>query len=301
MADILLLGGSGFLSGTCARCALREGHRVWTVTRGQRPVPAGAMAIVADRKDRAAFAAAIQSANAHWDLVIDCIGYSGDDARQDIECFTGRPGHLVFISTDSVINPFTRPWKIDETYAKFHNSPYALGKREAEEVLLAGGNKLPFTILRPCHIYGPGSQLGCIPQASRDPQLIDRMRREDPITLVGGGHFLQHPIFAEDLWLMAQSCLDNSATIGQIYFAAGPDVVECRIFYQHIAEILGVDLTIKEIAIDQQLREHADTAHFCSHRVYTLDKARDHGLILPTTPLREGLRIHVESIIAGKT
>jgi nucleoside-diphosphate-sugar epimerase len=297
MADILLLGGSGFLSGTCARCAVREGHRVWVVTRGQRPIPTGVRPVVADRKDRAAFAAAIQSANAHWDLVIDCIGYSSDDARQDIECFTDCAGHLIFISTDSVISRVDRPWKIDEKYASFHNSPYALGKRAAEEVLLADG-KLPLTILRPCHIYGPGSQLGCIPRASRDPELIDRIRRNEPIVLVGGGYFLQHPVNAEDLWTMARSCLGNSRCFGQIYFAAGPDVVECRVYYRHIAQILGVQLTIKEISIDEQLREYPDTAHFCMHRVYSLDKARDHGLILPAMPLREGLRIHIESMLA---
>ncbi len=289
MADILLLGGSGFLSGTFARCAIQEGHNVWTVTRGQRTLLAGVKAIVADRKDRAAFAAAIQSTNTRWDMVIDCIGFTGDDARQDLECFTGRADHLILISTDSVINPTIRPWKIDETFASFHNSPYAIGKRAAEEVLLGGSGKLPFTILRPCHIYGPGSQLGCIPQASRDPQLIDRIRRGEPIVLVGGGHFLQHPIYAEDLWTMARSCLGNTRSYGQIYFAAGPDVVECRVYYRHIAQTLGVELTIKEVPVDQQLREHPDTAHICSHRVYSLEKARNHGLILPATPLREGL------------
>jgi nucleoside-diphosphate-sugar epimerase len=297
MADILLLGGSGFLSGTFARCAVREGHRVWTVTRGRQPIPTGATAIIADRKDRASFAAAIQAAETHWDLVIDCIGYSGDDARQDIECFAGRPGHLVFISTDSVICPIERPWKIDENFASFHNSPYALGKREAEEVLLAGG-KLPFTILRPCHIYGPGSHLGCIPRASRDPQLIDRIRRGEPIVLVGGGHFLQHPVFAADLWAMARSCLGNSRCVGQIYFAAGPDVVECRVYYRHIAEALSVELIIQEVPVDEHLREHPEAMHICTHRVYFMDKARDHGLILPATPLRAGLRIHVESLLA---
>jgi nucleoside-diphosphate-sugar epimerase len=297
MADILLLGGSGFLSGTFARCAVREGHRVWVITRGRRSIPTGVKSIIADRKDRATFTAAIQSVDMHWDLVIDCIGYSGDDARQDLECFTGRTGHLIFISTDSVISPVDRPWKIDEKYACFHSSPYAIGKRAAEEVLLAGGN-LSFTILRPCHIYGPGSQLGCIPRASRDPELIDRLRRNEPIVLVGGGHFLQHPIFAEDLWTMARSCLGNSRCFGQIYFAAGPDIVECRVYYRHIAQILGVQLTIKEISIDEHLREYPDTAHFCMHRVYSLDKARDHGLILPAMPLREGLRIHIESLLA---
>jgi hypothetical protein len=97
---------------------------------------------------------------------------------------------------------------------------------------------------------------------------------------------------------MARSCLGNNRTIGQIYFAAGPDIVECRVYYQHIAETLGMELKIKEIPIEDQLRDHPDTAHFCTHRVYSLDKARDYGLILPTTPLREGLRLHVDSMLA---
>ena len=32
---------------------------------------------------------------------------------------------------------------------------------------------MQWTILRPCHIYGPGSQLGCLPLHGRDPKLID--------------------------------------------------------------------------------------------------------------------------------
>ena len=34
---VLVIGGSGFLSGTLARTALSQGHQVWTITRGQRP------------------------------------------------------------------------------------------------------------------------------------------------------------------------------------------------------------------------------------------------------------------------
>ena len=79
MAKILILGGSGFLSGTMAREALRDGHEVWAVTRGQRPLVQGVHPIVADRKDRAAFQSAIRNpqsaiATATWDLVIDSIG-----------------------------------------------------------------------------------------------------------------------------------------------------------------------------------------------------------------------------------
>jgi nucleoside-diphosphate-sugar epimerase len=290
----LIIGGSGFLSGTLVRCALREGHRVWTLTRGQRALPDGATPIIADRKDRAAFSSAIAAAQTSWDLVVDCIGFSAGDAAQDIECFTGRAAAFVFISTDCVITPIDRPWKIDETYSRFHDSPYGRGKRDAEEIFLSAGSKLPWTILRPCHIYGPGSQLGCIPIAARDPQLLPKLLRHEPITLVGAGHFLQHPVFAEDLWKMSTSCLGNPRCLRQIYFSPGPDIVESRVYYHHIADHLGVSLAINEVAIADHLRENPGNIHFCCHRVYDTTRAAAHGLTVPATPLRDGLKIHVD-------
>ncbi len=301
MAKVLIIGGSGFLSGAMVRCALREGHRVWTVTRGQRAIPAGATPIIADRKDRAAFASAIAATQIKWDLVVDCIAFSADDARQDVECFTGRAGRLVFISTDCVIAPIDRPWRIDETYSRFHDSPYGRGKRDAEEVFLAAGSMLPWIILRPCHIYGPGSQLGCLPAAARDSQLIAKLLRSEPIALVGGGHFLQHPVFADDLWKMSASCMGNPRSLNQIYFSPGPDIVESRVYYRHIADLLGVGLTIREIPISDYIRDNPGNIHFCTHRVYNTDKARDDGLMVPATPLREGLKIHVDFLRSAET
>jgi nucleoside-diphosphate-sugar epimerase len=301
MAKILTIGGSGFLSGTMSHAALREGHEVWIVTRGQRPLPAGANSIVADRKDRAAFAAAIERAETRWDLVVDCIGFNAGDARQDVECFAGRAAHLVFISTDFVLSPLDRPWKVDETYDGFHDSPYATGKRGAEEVLLehAGVSRgTLITILRPGHIYGPGSLLGCLPLHGRDKGLIEHLRAERPLSLVGGGHFLQSPVFAEDLWHMALSCHASESTHGQIYFAPGPEIVESRMFYRIIAEVLGVAKPrIEEARVSDFLRDNPDKASFCCHRVYATEKAAAHGLALPSTPLRDGLRMHVESMV----
>ena len=180
MAKILLIGGSGFLSGTMARCALREGHEVWTVTRGQRTPTPGTHAIVADRKDRQAFACVFAAFDQTWDLVIDCIGFNAEDARQDIEVFANRARHLVFISTDFVLSPLNRPWKVDETYSVWNDTDYGIGKRAAEEVLLefsprGDRGSMQVTVLRPCHIYGPGALLGCLPKHGRDPQLIERM------------------------------------------------------------------------------------------------------------------------------
>src|SRR5690349_20331146 len=134
---VLLIGGSGFLSGTMAREAVKDGCDVWAVTRGRRPLSSEVHAIIADRKERDAFAAAIDAAGTTWDLVVDCIGFSTDDAAQDVDCFSGRAKHLVFISRDFVLSPIDRPWWVDETYDRFNDTPYGTGKRAAEEVLLS--------------------------------------------------------------------------------------------------------------------------------------------------------------------
>ena len=50
--NLLIVGGSGFVSGTVARRAVASGWRVWAVTRGRLPMPDGVIAIVADREVR---------------------------------------------------------------------------------------------------------------------------------------------------------------------------------------------------------------------------------------------------------
>ena len=50
-SKILIVGGSGFLSGTLAQRAVSRDNKVWTVTRGQRPLPTGSTNLIADRHD----------------------------------------------------------------------------------------------------------------------------------------------------------------------------------------------------------------------------------------------------------
>lgn len=301
MLKILIVGGSGFLSGAMARRALQQGHDVWTITRGRRPLPSGVHGLIADRQDRAAFAAAVAGASVRWDLVVDCVGFSAVDARQDLDLFSvARAGHIVFISTDSVIESIDRPGQIDETHDRFTTLPYGLGKRQAEEVFQAaatGGSRARWTILRPGHIYGPGSLLGPLPGHWRDPNLLAHIASQKPLTLVSGGHFLHQPVFVADLWDMARSCVDNARSDGEIYFAPGADTIECRDYYRFVAEALGTALPpIEDLPLAPHLREHPDDIMACCHRVTSARKAQGHGLTLPATPAPEGIRAHVQSL-----
>lgn len=296
--NILLIGGSGFVSGTVARLAVKRGHSVWAVTRGQRAGVDGVTPLIADRKDETAFAAAVSEPDIHWDLVVDCIAYGPEDTRQDVALFRNQASHLVFVSTDFVYDPDNRRFPQGEDDADYLTHSYGGKKREAELVLTgADTGDMRWTILRPCHIYGPGSLLGCLPEHGRDPQLLERLRRGESLRLVGGGHYLQQPILAADLARTILSCAGNAAAHGQICNASGPTTVESWQYYRIIADILGVSLAVNELSVADYRRDNPDRASFLCHRIYDLSRLAACGLHVPATPLAEGLRGHVESLI----
>lgn len=295
--QILLIGGSGFVSGTLARLAKAAGHEVWAVTRGQRTLVAGVTPILADRRDSQALPRALQEIDQTWDLVVDCIGYEVADAQQDIALFAQRARQLVFISTDFVYDPAHRRFPQSEETDHYLTNGYGGKKRQCELALLnSEPGQLAWTVLRPGHIYGPGSLLGCLPLHGRDADLLAKLNRGEPLRLIGGGHFLQQPIFAADLAQTILSCAGNPRCHGQIYLTAGPDIIESRCYYEIIAEQVGVKAHIEEVSVTQFLAENPDRHSFACHRIYDLSKLRSHGLHVPATPITEGLRQHVASL-----
>lgn len=302
--DILVIGGSGHVSGAVVRTARASGHQVWTITRGQRPVPAGVTSLVADRHHPGAMEAAVAGQGRVWDLVIDCICYDLPDIRQDLELFRQRARQFVLISTDFVYHPAHRHFPQSEEashWAEAEITPYGHKKRLCELELIEGDTgEMGWTILRPCHIYGPTSELGCLPLHGRDPQLVAKLRAGQPLQLVGGGHFLQQPILADDLAQTIVSVAGNRNACGQVFNTAGPEVVESRQYYQLVAEILGVGLTIEEVPVSSYLAEHPEAAPFLCHRVYDLSRLAASGLSVPSTPVAAGLRQHVEGLLARK-
>jgi nucleoside-diphosphate-sugar epimerase len=298
MGNILILGGSGFLSGTLAETARDEGHEVWVVTRGNKPVPSGLHHIQADRKEKSDFKKAMTQVSLHWDLAVDCIAFEADDLKQDIDVLEALADHLVFISTDFVYEPLSRHFPQSESPAVYNKDDYGGGKRAGEEVLLNyGDGPLKWTIFRPGHIYGPGSKLGCLPLHGRDSELIKKILAGETLTLVGGGHFLQQPIFAPDLARLILSVLGNEKSHGQIFNAAGPEIVPSRKYYEYIGKALIREIVIEEISVEKYARENPDRANFLCHRFYNLDKLREARLTAPSTPLEKGLAAQVKSLM----
>jgi len=231
--------------------------------------------------------------------VIDCIGYDPEDAEQDVSCFRNRAKHIVFVSTDFVFDPAHRVFPQAEEAEFYATEGYGGKKRQCELVLSdADLGDTVWTAIRPPHIYGPGSKLGCLPLHGRDDEMIDRIRRGEALKLVGGGYFLQQPVLARDLAELLLSCAGNTNTHGQIFCAAGPDIIESRTYYDEIARVLDVDpAPIEELDVQAHLAEKSGAAPFMCHRIYNLAKLEASGAKTPATPFVVGIREHVESMI----
>lgn len=300
---ILIVGGSGFLSGTLARRAISQNHQVWTVTRGQRPLPKGVTGLTTNRKNRRLFERVLKGANTKFDLVIDCIGYDPEDARTDIAVFRSLTSHVIFVSTDFVYDPAFRVFPQSEEAKRYTTEGYGGKKRLCEiEFLNNKTEDLAWTIVRPCHIYGPGSLLGCIPLHSRDPHLLSKIKNGETLHLVGGGHFLQQPILARDLSDLILSLEGNTNAYSETFCATGPDTVESREYYRIIAKLIGApDPNIEEIPITHHLSANPDSKPFLCHRIYNISKLKSCGAKVPKTSLYDGLQEHIKSLLAEES
>lgn len=290
---LLILGGSGQLSGRVAALALQQGHEVWTLTRGRRPVPEGAHALIADRSDDAAFRAAIEGADVRWDACIDCNAQRPADAEQCVRIVSRYTERFVVVSTDSVYHPAYKTVPQDESNEHYlTDGGYGATKRLMEEVFIASA--LNYTIFRPGHIFGAGFQLGCYPEHSRQGDLLAHMRAGKPLRLVGGGAFLIHPIYVDDLALALIACIDKPAACRQVFCIGGADVVTNADYFRTVGRIIGCDVTIETIPLAGYLEAYPKySGHLCN-RCYDMTKLRAAGIRVPCTSLEEGLREQVK-------
>ncbi|MEZ4582311.1 MAG: NAD-dependent epimerase/dehydratase family protein [Caldilineaceae bacterium] len=194
---------------------------------------------------------------------MDCIAYTPAHTAQDLAVLSATRRVTWSSSPPALSCAGSAPFPRRKWPPVYLTEGYGGGKRRAEEVLLhadaAALGDLRWTVVRPGHIYGPGSQLGCLPLHSRDPRLLASMRTGEPITLVGGGHFLQQPIFVDDLAATILSLAGNVAAHGQILNVAGPDVIESRTYFTEIAAILGVPLDLRSTPVDAYLQAHPES------------------------------------------
>jgi nucleoside-diphosphate-sugar epimerase len=146
---ILLLGGSGLLSGAARRAFARAGHDVSVFARGERPLaPASGVTLLrGDRGDPASLRAVFT--RERFDFTVDFLAYGAADVDRLLAVPGFEPGRLVMISSGQVylVTAAPRPpFRESDADAPLMREPtrgsrdhgewaYGMGKRAAEAAL----------------------------------------------------------------------------------------------------------------------------------------------------------------------
>lgn len=154
MTNVLILGGTAWVSGRIARRWIDSGARVTCLARGTHPVPEGAVLVPADRDDADPY----HHVHGDWDEIVD-VSRHAHHTRSAVEALGGRAAGWTYVSSTSVYADDATPATDEsaDTLRPAHDGgqyEYGAHKVASEQVVRALGEQA--RIVRPGLIVGPG-------------------------------------------------------------------------------------------------------------------------------------------------
>src|SRR5690242_18655315 len=261
---ILLLGGSGLLSGAALRAFVRAGHDVSVLSRGTRPLPPGVRHLRADRRDPASLRAALEGAR--FEFTADFLAFGGGDVERLLSVPGLVPGRLVAISsgqvylvTESPEPPFREeaaerplmPEPVPGT--RDHDEwKYGMGKRAMEAALAraSAATGLEALALRIPVVQGEADRHN----SRRLWAWIERMLDGGPVLLPEGGGQVVRFVYAGDVAeaLLALATSPAWPAARALNFAQ-PDERPLREFLERVAALAGA--APRFVAVDRAALE----------------------------------------------
>lgn len=247
--NILIIGGTGFISGYLVHQLIDAGHSVTILTRGLTNNPVfsheNVTFLQGDRSNEHSLKNAVDGST--FDIVYDMIAYRPEESEAAIKIFKGKTGRFIHCSTisvymisDQVRNPITEDQEKLPITPFWDRNPfgmeYGILKRQCEEVLWnAHDDKLfPVSMLRPTYVCGPNDPM------KRDYFWIQRLLDKKPVLVPGSGDHTFHPVFAGDVARAFVDLLEHDISIGKAYTIAGDECFSLNEYLHKLSAILGV-------------------------------------------------------------
>jgi NADH dehydrogenase len=226
---ILVTGGTGFVGSHLVRRLRQEGLPVRVIVRNPDKARAlndlGVDVVRGDISD----AASLEKAATGVERVIHLVGIIQEAAGATFEGVhvDGTRNILEASRKNGVRHVFyqsalgTRP----NAKSEYHKTKWA-----AEELVRA--SEIPYTILRPSLIYGPGDLFTI---------RLSRMIRLSPLLpVIGSGRSKIQPIFIDDVVACILKAVASDCCLNEMYEIGGPDQLSYEEVTIAIAEAMGV-------------------------------------------------------------
>ncbi len=239
----LFIGGTGTISTAVVRRALEKGWEVYVLNRGSRPLPEGAVQIIADISDEAAVQEKLRGMT--FDTVCEFIGFVPAQVERDWRLFRGKTNQYMYISSASAYHkPARSPWITEGTTLANPYWQYSRDKIACEDFLMRKYREegFPVTIIRPSHTYDERSVPLGVHGRKGSWQVIRRMQAGKPVLIHGDGSSLWTLTFNTDFAVGFVGLMGNPHAIGEAFHITGDEHLTWDQIHETIAQALGVEL-----------------------------------------------------------
>ena len=227
--NVLVTGAAGFIGQQLVERLSAAGHQIVALARtprGRILKLRNVRVVAADITD----AAALVQACAGCEAVVHLANATGiADPRLVHEINVGGTDKLLAAAKQAGVKRFLFISSISANRARL--GPYGATKRLAEEHVRAAG--LPWVVLRPSLVYGPGG-VGLVASLSA------YLRGLPAVPVIGDGSIELDPVYMDDVCAVIEQCLTRDDVLGRDYDLLGPDRVTFNQFLERLSAELGI-------------------------------------------------------------
>lgn len=272
--NILITGGTTFVSRTAAEFFRDRGYEVYCLNRNSRPQVEGIHLIEADRHD---LGDKLKDAP-YFDGVLDITAYDEKDIN-DLLDHIGPFGKYIFVSSSAVYpddgaQPFTEKSEVGPN--RFWGK-YGTDKIEAEKALFSRVENA--CVLRPPYLYGPLNGL------YRESFVFDCAKADREFFLPGDGSMKMQFFHVEDLCRVMEKVLCGD-TDERILNVGNAESITVREWVRLCYEAMGKEPIYREVFGDVEQRKYFSFSNY----EYFLDTALQRALLPETIPFEKGIQ-----------
>lgn len=302
VGNIAVFGANGFIGKQLVQNLSARGHNVRALSRrfdADQELPKGVEPVRADLLDLISVMRALEGVTTVVQLANNINPASGNsrlvnDLEQELvtqvrfleACLLAGVKRVVFPSSGGAVYGQLQYSPVDEKHPCFPVSSYGMTKLAMERYLnlFRVSHGLSYVVVRISNPYGPGQVFrrgqGLI------PQVIERIKSNQPAIVFGSGQATRDFVFIEDLVDGIASAIETPEAVDKTINLASGTSKSVMDVVQTISELLG-----REIAIQRMPARDTDVLRNC------LDVSLAQKILgwSPTTSFRDGMRKTLEA------
>lgn len=237
MKNILVFGGTTFVSEETAKLLISNKYNVDILTRGILPLKYSGVSrhIICDRTNFSQLSSALKKRK--YDIIVDINARNSSDIEFALSALDILSIEKYVLCSTASVFQIPPDGKInDERNLKLSSENlYITGKCQAEQRLVDSG--IPYVIIRPTYIYGENNTL------RRENMIFNAIKDNIPVFIPKTDYFI-NPVYSLDVAQSLLFSVKNETLSNSTFLVGGMDIVSLKQFVEICSKICRKNVTV---------------------------------------------------------